>query len=69
MDLVDQISAVLLNLIRAGAIFRLVYCMFRLISTEDEAATYKKRARNVVIFYLIAELIWQFKDLIISYYK
>ena len=68
MDLVNQISLVLIDLIRVGAVFRLVYCLFRLISAEDEAATYKKRARNVVIFYIIAELIFQLKDIIIRYY-
>jgi len=30
---------------------------------------YKKRARNTVIFYVIAESIWQIKDLILYYYS
>lgn len=33
------------------------------------AAQYKKRARNTVIFYVIAESIWQIKDLILYYYS
>ena len=32
-------------------------------------AQYKKRARNTVIFYIIAESIWQIKDLILYYYS
>ena len=36
---------------------------------EEQAAQYKKRARNTVIFYVIAESIWQIKDLILYYYS
>ena len=41
--------------------------MVRLASAEEQAQ-YKKRARNTVIFYVIAESIWQIKDLILYYY-
>ena len=69
MDAVNQISQVLIDIIRVGAVFRLVYCLFRMISAEDEQAMYKKRARNVVIFYIIAETIFQLKDILIGYYQ
>jgi len=69
MDIVNEISNVLINLIRLGAVFRLVYCLFRMVSVEDEQSMYKKRMKNVVIFYIIAELIFQFKDMIIGYYS
>ena len=68
MDAVNEISKVLINLIRAGAVFRLVYCLFRMVAAEDEQAMFKKRTRNVIIFYVIAELIFQLKDMIIGYY-
>ena len=45
------------------------YCMVRLAAAEEQAAQYKKRARNTVIFYVIAESIWQIKDLILYYYS
>ena len=54
MNAVNDISNVLINLIRAGAIFRLAYCLFRMVAAEDEQMMFKKRARNVVIFYVIA---------------
>ena len=41
----------------------------RLAAAEEQAAQYKKRARNTVIFYVIAESIWQIKDLILYYYS
>ena len=40
-----------------------------LTAAEEQAAQYKKRARNTVIFYIIAESIWQIKDLILYYYS
>ena len=35
---------------------------------EEEAGMYKKRARNTVVFYVIAESIWQIKELVLGYY-
>ena len=54
---------------RVGAVARFVYCLVRLTAAEEQAAQYKKRARNTVIFYIIAESIWQIKDLILYYYS
>lgn len=51
------------------ALARFVYCLVRLTAAEEQAAQYKKRARNTVIFYIIAESIWQIKDLILYYYS
>ena len=56
-------------LVRVGAAARFIYCMVRLAAAEEQAAQYKKRARNTVIFYVIAESIWQIKDLILYYYS
>ena len=56
-------------LVRVGAVARFIYCMVRLAAAEEQAAQYKKRARNTVIFYVIAESIWQIKDLILYYYS
>lgn len=64
----DDISIALISLIRAGAIFRFVYCMVRLQASEDEQAQYRKRAKNTVMFYVIAESIWQIRDIVMYYY-
>lgn len=65
----DDISNAIIALIRVGAGFRFVYCMVRLESAEEEAAQYRKRAKNTVLFYIIAESIWQIKDIILYYYS
>lgn len=65
----DDISMAIVMLVRIGAVARFIYCMVRLQAAEEQAAQYKTRAKNAVIFYIIAESIWQLKDLILYYYK
>jgi flagellar basal body-associated protein FliL len=66
---IDDISVAIISLVRIGAVARFIYCMVRLSAAEEDSAQYRKRAKNTVIFYIIAESIWQIKDLILYYYK
>ena len=68
MPLVDSISDTVLIIIRAGVICRVAYCFIRLITADEEAAQYKKRIRNTAIFYVIAELTYVLKDMILHYF-
>lgn len=68
MVTMDDISKAIIILVRLGAVARFVYCMIRLAGAEEEQAQYKKRAKNTVIFYVLAECIWQIKDLVLYYY-
>ena len=67
MVTMDDLSKAIILLVRVGAAARFIYCM--VAAAEEQAAQYKKRARNTVIFYVIAESIWQIKDLILYYYS
>ena len=58
MVTMDDLSKAIILLVRVGATARFIYCMVRLAAAEEQAAQYKKRARNTVIFYVIAESIW-----------
>ena len=68
MQYIDDISAVVLILIRAGAACRVVLCLIRLMTAEEEAAQYKKRLRNTMMFYIVAELAFVIKDIVIHYF-
>lgn len=68
MDLVKEIADALIMLIRVGVGMRVVYCLIKIAVNEEEASIYKKRARNTVIFYVLAELIWELKELVLEYY-
>lgn len=69
MELVKEMADAFVMLIRVGAGLRVIYCFIRIGSSEEESGMYKKRAKNTVIFYIIAECIWQIKELVISYYS
>lgn len=66
---VDDISLMVSTLIRVGAVFRFVFCMVKLQGAEEEQAQYRKRAKHVVMFYVLAECIWQIKELVFYYYR
>lgn len=65
---IDDISMAAITLIRLGAVFRFIYCMVRLEGAEEEQMQYRKRARNTVLFYVLAESIWQIKEIVFYYY-
>jgi len=69
MASIDEISMAVISLLRLGAVFRFLFCMIRLQSAEEEATQYKKRAKNTVVFYIIAESVWQIKDIVFYYYS
>lgn len=68
MITLDDISMAVIGIIRLGAVFRFIYCMVRLQGAEEEQVQFQKRAKNTVIFYVIAECIWQIKEIIFYYY-
>lgn len=68
MDSLNEMALAVILLIRLGSIMRFVYCMIRMSAAEDEAEKYKNRSKNTIIFYIIAESIWQIKDIIMFYY-
>lgn len=68
MDLLKEMADALIMLIRVGAAFRIAFCLIRMGSSEEESGMYKKRAKNAFLFYILAECIWQIKELILAYY-
>jgi len=69
MELVKEMADAFTMLIRVGVVLRVVYCFIRMGVSEDEGAMYKKRLKNTVMFYILAESIWQIKELVLNYYR
>ena len=69
MQYIDDISRAVLILIRAGAVFRVIFCLIRMMTADEEAPQFKKRIRNTIIFYIVAELAFVLKALIIQYFS
>jgi hypothetical protein len=65
---VDDITNGIMILVRLGVAARFIFCMVKLIGADDDAGRYKKRAKNAVLFWIIAESVWAIKDLVLYYY-
>ncbi len=68
MVTIDDISMAVISLIRLGAVFRFIYCMVRLEGAEEAQMQYRKRAKNTVLFYVLAESVWQIREIVFFYY-
>ncbi len=68
MVTINDISMAVISLIRVGAVFRFIYCMVRLEGAEEEQMQYRKRAKNTVLFYVLAESVWQIREIVFFYY-
>jgi len=66
---VDDITNGLMLIVRLGIAARFIFCMVKLIGAEDEAGRYKKRAKNAVLFWILAESVWIIKDIVLHYYR
>lgn len=69
MDLIKEMADAFIMLIRAGAVLRIIYCFIKMGTSEEEFSMYKRRTKNTVLFYILAESIWQIKELILGYYS
>jgi len=65
---VDDITNALMIIVRLGVVGRFIFCMVKLIGAEEEAMRFKKRAKNAVLFLILAESVWILKDIVMHYY-
>ena len=68
MDILKELAFAFIMLIRSGAGLRIIYCFIAMAADEEQSGTYKKRIKNTIIFYIMAECVWIIKDLVMSYY-
>lgn len=68
MDILEQLADALIILIRAGSGLRIIYCFISMASDEEQEATYKKRIKNTIAFYIMSESVYLIRDLVMSYY-
>lgn len=68
MNIVEELANAFILLIRVGSVLRICYCFLAMASDEEQSGTYKKRIKNTLVFYVMAECIWIFRDLVMAYY-
>lgn len=64
---IDQLSRILQGLISTGLGMCVVYLFIKLMHEDEEAARYRKRLKNTVVFAIIAQVPFVVRDIIISY--
>lgn len=68
MDILKELADAFLIVIRSGAVLRVIYCFVMMGTDEENEKAYKKKIRNIIIFYILAESCYIIKDLITKYY-
>lgn len=59
----------MIGLIRTGVVLRFTICMISMQKADDEMESIKKRIVNLIVFYIIAESIFQLRDILFFYFK
>jgi hypothetical protein len=65
---VDSISLVVQGLIAAGIVFRVMFCVIKIMTSDEEAGQYKRRMRNAIVFGILAVLAFSLKNLMLRYF-
>ena len=60
---IDQLSHILQGLISTGLGMRVVYLLIKLMHEDEEAARYRKRLKNTVVFAIIAQVPFVVRDI------
>lgn len=68
MDEINVLSKLILRLIRAGIGVRVIYCFIKMIDGQ-EVEVYKSRVKKAIKYYILAESIFQLKDIAIYYFS
>ena len=69
MDTINGLIDVLKILIGLGVTTRVSFCLIKMMLSEDEKSSYKRKMINTIVFGVIAELCLVIKDLVMFYYK
>ena len=67
--MIDELSKIMIGIIRTGVILRFTVCMISMQKADDEMERIKKRIINLIVFYIIAESIFQLKDILFLYFN
>lgn len=69
METLNTLVKVLrIMIIPAGVTLRVIYCLIKMMYSEDEISVYKKRIVSIIIFGIVAEVIISLKDIIRGYF-
>lgn len=68
MNTINQLIDLLKILIGLGVTCRVIFCLIKIMCSEEERISYKRKIINIVIFGVLAELCLVIKDVVMFYY-
>ena len=69
METINELINALKVLIALGVTMRVLFCLIKMMYSEEDRNSYKRKMINIIIFGVIAELCLVIKDVIMVYYK
>lgn len=71
MQTMREIILVLQVVIRIGVICRVVICLLKICTNNDDGGVgeNKQKIKNAIIFLIMSECVWVVKDVVFSYYS
>lgn len=64
----EMINLLRVAIIPLGVVFRVIFCLTKMIYDEEAQGTHKRKIRNTIVFGIISELIFVILDLVKNYY-
>lgn len=68
MSQLTDLKNALMICLRVGVAVRIAMNFIKM-QTDEESSAYSKKIKHGIIFYIMAELIWQFKDIAMYYWR
>jgi nitrate reductase NapE component len=66
---IDEGINLVLGLVLGGCIFRAVFCIVKSIAADEaEVQEYRKKAKNTIVFLIIASCVWSVVSVVRHYY-
>ena len=68
MNTINGLIDALKILIGLGVTARVIFCLIKMMYSEEEKSSYKRKMINTIVFGVIAELCLVIKDVVMFYY-
>ena len=69
MDTINGLINALKLLIGLGVSARVIFCLVKMMYSEEERSSYKRKMTNTIIFGIVAEICLVIKDIVMFYYN
>lgn len=69
MSSINQVIKAFLTLIEVGGVFRIIMIFLNIMEEPDSKDQNVKRIRHVIVFMILAAMIYGLKDIVLTYYQ